>query len=428
MPRRLRAGFHAWTLRERLAWFAVRDGEASPAAELQPTLTDRVRDCSAVDIPLPVNSKRPIAPLFARRSMAAVAHGTDLYLIGGVGAAGTESILDVTDDLWRFDTLHHTWEAIPRSTPWPSARRCLGWTASADLIHLWGGSGIAIDTTQRTRHTFLNDHWAFDPRSARWTLLAESDDHRLAPIASPSEPRPAPRYTPLYHAVGNTRFLFGGYTEDRLGKRKLNDAWIERDLTWREVPATTPQGYDVRSRWPGLRYGSISATDGAHVFVCGGFSDDGDHNDVWAFDVSDERWHLLSPDTSDSDAPAPRYCAAFAWHDGRLILFGGRSRGNPKLNFNDLWTFTLATGRWENIEPVRTPHRYDGSTPYPGYHAKSSTAVVEHSLYLWGGEGLHGHVSDLWTLDMHSMEWVMLLPARGDAQCSGNAPGRTPMR
>ncbi len=368
-----------------------------------------------METPLPVLPEPPVAPLFARRSMAAVAHHTDLYLIGGVGAAGTESILDVTDDLWRFDTLHHTWEAIPRSTPWPSARRCVGWTLFAGLIQLWGGSGIATDATQRTRYTFLNDHWTFDPRTSRWALLAESDDHRLAPVVSGAGTcRPAPRYTPVYHTVGDVRFLFGGYTEDRLGKRKLNDAWIERDLVWSEIPTATEQGYDARARWPGLRYGSMSATDGGHVFVCGGFSDDGDHIDVWAFDVAAERWHLLSPDTPDGDAPAPRYCAAFAWHDGRLVLFGGRSRRNPKLNFNDLWTFTPATGRWENIEPVRTPHRYDGSTAFPGYHAKSSSAVVAHHLYLWGGEGLQGHVSDLWALDLQSMAWTMLMPARSD--------------
>jgi hypothetical protein len=37
------AGFHAWTLRECLAWFAARDGQPAPAPGLQPTLGDRVR-------------------------------------------------------------------------------------------------------------------------------------------------------------------------------------------------------------------------------------------------------------------------------------------------------------------------------------------------------------------------------------------------
>jgi len=356
-----------------------------------------------------------VAPLFARRSMAAAAFGTDLWLFAGVGAGGTESILDVSDDLWRFDTLDGTWQAIPRSGPWPGARRCVGWTVSGDRILLWGGSGIAQDAPGGTRYTFLNDEWAFDPVRLRWTQLAASDDHRVAPVAAePDHERPPPRYTPVYHAVGAARFLFGGYTEDRLGKRKLNDAWIQQGRAWRSIAMPPEQGYDAHARWPGLRYGSMSACDGARIYVCGGFSDDGDHNDVWAFDMTAGRWELLAPDLAHPPAPAPRYCAAFAWHEGRLVLFGGRSRRNPKLDFNDLWAFTPSSGRWECIQPVREPHRYDGSTAFPGYHAKASTAVVADRLYLWGGEGLHGHVSDLWALDLRRMTWALLLPARSD--------------
>jgi len=39
----VRGGFHAWTLRECLGWFAARDGEPAPPPGLAPTLGDRLR-------------------------------------------------------------------------------------------------------------------------------------------------------------------------------------------------------------------------------------------------------------------------------------------------------------------------------------------------------------------------------------------------
>ena len=354
-------------------------------------------------------------PVFARRAMAAASYEESIYFFGGVGAnTGTESILDVSNDLWRFDTQALAWERIRETPPWPSCRRCVGWTTHKDRILLWGGSGIR-DNGGRVLYTFLNDLWGFSPANQTWEQCHDTDDHQQTPFEDRRRRiYPFPRYTPVFHSVGDKLFLYGGYTEDRLGKRKLSDTWIFQDNVWFEIPSVEPMGYSDGARWPGVRYGSMSTCDGSRVYVCGGFSDDGDHIDLWYFDMERQEWTLLAPDFRLQKFPVPRYCASFSIYNGRIFLFGGRSRQNPKTNFNDLWTFDLSSDLWIKIHGNRAPHRYGKDAEFPAYHAKSAVAVIDSGWYIHGGEGLHGHVSDFWRFDLVRYQWELIQSARAD--------------
>lgn len=323
-------------------------------------------------------------PFRARRSMACAPLGSALFFFGGVGAnTGTGSILDVSDELWRFDVPASRWHPIERTASWPAPRRCVGWAPLGNGLVLWGGSGVE-ERDGGSAYTFLDDMWTFGTEHG-WSEL----DAR----------GPTARYWPAFEAVGETMVLFGGYTEDRLGKRRLDDVWVFLDGRWERRSA----------RGPSARYGTASASDGDGLLVFGGASDDRDHGDVWRYDGD---WTCLRAD--GDDGPAPRYCAALGLHDRSLLVFGGRSRRSPKENHNDLWRFQLDEGRWELLQPNRLPHRYDGSTPFPGYHAKAATAVLDRALYVWGGEGRNGHVSDFWRLDLDSLSWQLLESARAD--------------
>jgi N-acetylneuraminic acid mutarotase len=331
-----------------------------------------------------------------------------LYLFGGVGGCtGTDSILDVSNVLWEFDPESLSWRRIAGLRPEPRARRCSGFAARGDQIDLWGGSGISQTNRGSWHYDFLNDHWRFDSRCEVWEEIRKSDDHRYTPEECSAEAAdPSPRYVPVFETVGEQVFLFGGYTEDRLGKRTLEDTWIHEDGSWQQV------GGGAKSR-PEPRYGCTATSDGSAVYVFGGAGLESEYSDLWMFSVRSKEWERLSPDGGPR-APRPRYCAAMAQHDGRLVLFGGRSRWHPKLNYNDLWTFDLVESRWEVICADHDRDAYDGSTGVPGYHAKAAFTRCGSDLYLCGGEGRHGHVSDFWRLDLRSLEWTLLSAARND--------------
>lgn len=364
----------------------------------------------------PVLSAAP--PLYARRSMACSAFDTFIYFFGGVGFRGTESILDVSNDLWRFDVRSHSWECLntQNSVRLPGPRRCVGFQPTSAGLYLWGGSGVKKNTASgELTYSFLNDLWLYRTDSRVWEQLEISDDHTLSPFVFSERPRPEPRYLPVFHVNGEKTALFSGYTEDRLGKRKMNDFWIRNNNTgdWLRMKGDIPAGYDPSFNWPGMRYGSMNASDSNRIVVCGGYSDDGDHNDLWVWEWVSQNWECFSAD-GVSEAPAPRYSAAASLHEESFWIFGGRSRRFPKLNFNDTWRFDLQKRRWECISPSNDEHRYDITAGKIGYHAKSSSAIIDGRWYVWGGEGLHGHVSDFWYFNFSSLEWQMLQPARVD--------------
>ncbi len=347
--------------------------------------------------------------------MSAAAFGTDIWFFGGVGAkTGTESILDVSNDLWSFDTNRLAWHEISVIDNWPSPRRCPGWRSSPKGIYLWGGSGLKKDVAGGTTYNFLNDLWLLDPVRQVWQEIETSEDCLACPHENALQP--PPRYTPVLHEHNGSLILFGGYTEDLLGKRKMNDLWIrDREAKWKEISSDCfHHGYIGNAKWPGVRYGSMSASIGDNLLICGGFSDGGDHIDVWQLNCQDFLWHNLSPDQEGDDFPPKRYCAAMVCFGNALYLFGGRSRRYPKLDFNDLWRFNLSTCRWEMVHGNRIPHCYDANAEFPAYHAKSAVALIGHHMYLCCGEGLHGHVSDFWQLDLKSLNWELIQAARPD--------------
>lgn len=349
--------------------------------------------------------------MFARRSMAAAQCNKNIYFFGGVGASGTESILDISSDLYCFDTQKLKWREIEQKNLWPSKRRCTGFTTVGNKIHLWGGSSVIKINDRDHTYNFLNDFWEYNIDSNFWRCIEKSDDDSILPLKNN---KPIPRYTPIFEQLSDSLIVFGGYTEDRLGKRKLNDFWIYNNQKWEEFnPFDKKEGYDLKANYPGMRYGCMSAANEDTLYICGGFSDEGDHIDIWKFNIRTMQWTILSSDVSQN-IPNKRYCASFGYFNNKLILFGGRSRKNPKANYNDLYEFDLTTKKWSEIYPNTRDDLYNDKAVYPAYHAKSSFCIVDNFMYIWGGEGLHGHVSDFWRLNLDSYKWELLSPARDD--------------
>jgi hypothetical protein len=345
-------------------------------------------------------------PFSPRRSMCAVAWKDKILFYGGVGAQTlSESIYDISQELWLFDPCTGVFEAVVQAPHAPGARRCPAFISTDLGLELWGGSGLR-ETSRQPTHTFRNDWWIFDPACERWLLREESQDHRHCPEEGVL--RPVPRYTPVFGKIGSRYWLFGGYTEDLLGKRKLNDLWTY-DGAWTEIKTEAAPGYAFGCEWPGARYGCQWSFDESGFYVCGGFSDAGDHNDLWLFSSDTQGWRILSADSAAADVPAPRYCAAGALHDGYFYMFGGRSRCNPKLNYNDLWRFELSSNFWECI----LPQHDESQTPaVPGYHAKAASVIFRNHWYMGGGH--YGHVSDFWRYDFALNNWELLFPLRPD--------------
>ncbi len=295
----------------------------------------------------------------AARSIGAVCWRGDLYLFGGFGFNGTVKADDVSDDLWRY---RDGWQHV--GTGGPPAARYPSLIAAGDRLLSFGGCGF-----RNGELTFDNDIWSFD---GQWSQMLASGE------------RPEPRYTSAVAWHGGRLVVFGGCAHEHGPGAYFGDLWQFAEGRWEKIHGSD-QG-------PGRRYGFGWTSAGGTLFIFGGYDGAADLGDFWALDLESLRWQR------QPSGPDPRYCPALGHADGRVVLFGGRSKRNPKTNLSDTWVFDRA---WAEV-----------NGPGPGYHAKSGTASDGKTMWLYGGEGPRGHVSDLWKYD--STGWRLISPARDD--------------
>lgn len=119
----------------------------------------------------------------------------------------------------------------------------------------------------------------------------------------------------------------------------------------------------------------------------------------------------------DGNGPAPR--EDHTWtvaEDGRTAyLFGGRDGATA---FDDLWSFDLATERWQR-------ERIEG--PPPARFGHDAAWLPGHGLVIWAGQVGAEFFDDIWLLDPAGPSWTELKiegdkPVARYGSCSGVGP------
>lgn len=108
---------------------------------------------------------------------------------------------------------------------------------------------------------------------------------------------------------------------------------------WRELapigPAPAPREDGTWTVAPGTRTAFLfGGRDGSTVF-----------DDLWAFDLADERWTELTP---GGDAPRERFGHEAVWVDGfGIVVYAGQA--GPTTFFDDLWAYDPGEDRWRAL-------------------------------------------------------------------------------
>ncbi|KAI8994346.1 hypothetical protein BC832DRAFT_558482 [Gaertneriomyces semiglobifer] len=105
-----------------------------------------------------LGKEEPTPPARLGHSLTAV--NDQIYCFGGL--AGDRFFKDI----WRFDTVRNTWTEIKVSGDIPSGRSGHTAVAKGKLIYIYGG------LTKHPRPKALDELYAFDTESAKWTCLS----------------------------------------------------------------------------------------------------------------------------------------------------------------------------------------------------------------------------------------------------------------
>jgi len=131
-------------------------------------------------------------------------------------------------------------------------------------------------------------------------------------------------------------YLFGGLSGNLPREEVLNTTWIydEAKNSWR-------RGADL----PGYRFGSAVATDGAIIWVIGGYNQfqGADHN-VWRYDPKADSYSIQF-----RDIPRDLGRIHGAWlPDGTVHVFGGNGPGT----FDNHLVYDTIADAWSSLPPV----------------------------------------------------------------------------
>jgi len=161
-------------------------------------------------------------------------------------------------------------------------------------------------------------------------------------------------------------------------------------------------------------------------------------NTIWSLDLLSLRWTRLQP----AGEPPLRCDKTGSWaYDDKIYIFGGfgpppssgqqeklgtlfqfcedpsTARGGvasyPRGWSNQLVCFNTLTNRWE--WPVT-------SGPAPSPRAAHSTVVIGSTAYVFGGRHLNTRLNDLYSLDLVSLHWSLLL---ADSAAENTPAGRS---
>ncbi len=266
------------------------------------------------------------------------------------------------DDLWAFDLDTNRWTRLAPEGRTPPRR--FGHEA------VWvDGIGVVVFAGQAGPTTFYDDLWAYDPAANTWRRLPDDGARPIARYGSCAALGPDGRL-----------WISHGFTED--GTRFADTRAY--DFTSGRWSDETPAGRVPVSR---CLHGCWWTDDGRLVLYAG---------QTTGVEALGDLWSLAGAGTSAAawtratgDLPKDRNLYAFARHGDAIVVVGGRGLGSTFLG--DAFTIDASTLEVRTLEVT-------GPKP-PG---RGGAMLIDDPaggrVILFGGKSSGGALADLWEL------------------------------
>ncbi|XP_058580265.1 kelch domain-containing protein 10 isoform X6 [Neofelis nebulosa] len=163
-------------------------------------------------------------------------------------------------------------------------------------------------------------------------------------------------------------------------------------------------------RPPPARSGHRCVADNTNLYVFGGYNPDYDESggpdnedyplfrELWRYHFATGVWHQMG-----TDGYMPRELASMSLvlHGNNLLVFGGTGIPFGESNGNDVHVCNVKYKRWALLScRGKKPSRIYGQ----------AMAIINGSLYVFGGTTGYIYSTDLHKLDLNTREWTQLKP------------------
>lgn len=224
---------------------------------------------------------------------------------------------------WAYDFNTDTW--VRRADgPFGRFGTRLAYDSKAGKLLLFGG-------VTPTGQGYLNDTWAYDYATDRWTELKP-----------PVSPEPRSFHGMAYSTVADKTMVWGG---DVNGASKLN---LPRILWLYDYSTNTWTDFKYESGPIGLTAWRLVYDERADVFITfGGIPPN--LGFTWSYDLKTNTWLRLEP--AQNPGPLTVHSMVYANNEDRSFLFGGQQGSMPDNYISNTWVFDLKDNTWTNLSP-----------------------------------------------------------------------------
>ncbi|KAJ6247867.1 leucine-zipper-like transcriptional regulator 1 [Anaeramoeba flamelloides] len=145
--------------------------------------------------------------------------------------------------------------------------------------------------------------------------------------------------------------------------------------------------------WPEGRYHHNSVVFKDKLYIFGGVDDKVYRNDLWEFDIIQEKWRRIEVE----NPPSPRNSSVMAVYKNKLYLFGGVQDKNVLLN--DFWEFNFVSNEWKKLKPK-------GELPCKRHFHSGS--IVGPFFYIFGGSNGKRRLNDLYRYEFDTGYFMLI--------------------
>lgn len=239
---------------------------------------------------------------------------------------GGDSPKDRLGDTWVYSLADNHWQEVtPANSPPPRSDLGLVYDEQNQVVILF--SGYCRDDIRES----CDDTWAFDPTTNTWT--------EMKPETSPPIMY---GHAMVYDSINHKTILWGGHEATYQNGQQVshqygNTIWQYdyQQNSWQQVTATNS---------PPARYWHQAAFDTSNgtMFLFGGNGANAFLADTWIYDVADRAWHK----DNANEHPSPRINPAMSYDpiNECFVFFGGMAEGGTDLQ--DTWVYK---GGWGEI-------------------------------------------------------------------------------
>lgn len=267
---------------------------------------------------------------------------------GNAWIFGGQSGDQILSDLWAFNgtgwimvlnnrIMNHGIKGIANCSYHPGPRvNAASWIDSEDNFYIFGGKYDNLSPL------VMNDLWKFD--GTYWIWLSgssTSNDIGRFGVKGVLSSENVPPARSGHSSCSDTNYnfwLFGGerisnYFND-LWKWNGNWTWVGGSQSLNDSGVNGVKGRKSEWYYPSGRTNSVMWSDSSNnIWIFGGYSNVGFHNDLWMFDQQQWSW-IAGPETYEYPTVRAGSAAAYNPRKNEFVIVGG---GISYLSYGDIW-------------------------------------------------------------------------------------------